>query len=175
MNWLTWCAPSAELPLGGAGRVGHACGGVGLSGSGLSLRLHTERAAVARRAYLILKELYGVKAEVRVSQGSKLAQRNRYALAAPPGGGHRPDAPGHRRLHPAGGPDRPAPGGSCPSDQRVLPAGLPAGRLSGGGFLADPAKAYHLEFVAGDDQLAFQTRNPLRRSASRQNHSAKRS
>ncbi|MGI6200141.1 MAG: DNA-binding protein WhiA [Christensenellales bacterium] len=146
------CCRLAEL----AGLV-HACGGVGLSGSGLSLRLHTERAAVARRAYLILKELYGVKAEVMVSQGSKLAQRNRYALAAPPGEatdrmlqdtGAFTRQEGRIALHQVA-PARVISKECC---QRAYLRGV----FLGAGSLADPAKAYHLEFVAGDDQLAFQ-------------------
>jgi len=138
------CCELAELAA-----LLHTAGSISISGGALSLRLDTENAAVARRAFLLIKNLYGVHASMQM-QTNQLKRNHIYSLTI--------GAPAARmvamdvRLIGEEGLGLGADTSFLTS--RCCKVSFVRGAFLGGGSVTNPEKRYHLEFVCGQKEFA---------------------
>ena len=127
----------------------HTAGSISISGGAFTLRIDTENAAVARRAFLLIKSLYGVhtKTEMHTNQ---LKHNHIYTLII--------DAAIARmvaldtRLI---GDEGIAFGGDTSFlTNRCCKIAFARGAFLGGGSITNPEKRYHVEFVCNQKEFA---------------------
>lgn len=128
----------------GAGGTGH-----------LHLKLASENAAVARKAFSLVKGLLHTSSEVTVERQQRLRRANRYVVRAIVPGGS-----AHPMLHHLGLLDRRgAVTGSSPSaliGRACCRRAFLRGAFMGSGFVSEPKHPYHLELVFSRRELADQ-------------------
>lgn len=125
-------------------------------GSGhLHLKLATENAAVARKAFSLVKGLLHTSSEVAVERQQRLRRANRYVVRAA-----MPDTSAQSMLHHLGLVDRRgAVTGSSPTNlvgRACCRRAFLRGAFMGSGFLSEPERPYHLEMVLARRELADQ-------------------
>ena len=139
------CCEQAELAA-----MLHTAGSISISGGAFSLRLDTENAAVARRAFTLIKNLYGVPASTQM-HSNQLKHNHIYSLTigAPTA---RMVAMDVRLISEEGlglGEDMSF------LDRRCCKVAFVRGAFLGGGSVTNPEKRYHLEFVSGQKEFAL--------------------
>lgn len=134
------------------------CGNVSLgagAGSQPGLLAQAGSAAVARRYFKLVKELWELKAEILVRDSSHFKKNRIYTLRVPPQEGVRHILAGYADI-PDGNPW--SLGGQLGQGVSVAEA-LPSeccrraylrGAFLAGGFVSDPMRSYHLEIVCQD-------------------------
>ena len=138
------CCEIAELSA-----LMHTAGSINISGGALSLRVDTENAAVARRAFLLIKSLYGVHTTTQMHT-NQLKQNHIYSLNIDAASA-RMVALDTRLL----GTD-----GLFPEADLSLASGrcckiaFVRGAFLGGGSVTNPEKRYHMEFVCSQQEFA---------------------
>ncbi len=138
------CCELAELAA-----MIHTAGSISISGGALSLRLDTENAAVARRAFLLIKHLYGVHAATQM-QSNQLKRNHIYSLTVGASSA-RMVAMDVRLMGDEGlglGADMSF------LSSRCCKVAFVRGAFLGGGSVTNPEKRYHLEFVCGQKEFA---------------------
>jgi len=127
-------------------------GSLQISGRKVSLNLFNHNAAVARKMFTLLKDLYGVQAEVMVKKKMRLNKNNVYLVRVPPQEGLAEILVDLGMLDESG----------------LLRSGLHQellrteccrraylrGIFLGGGSVNDPGGTYHLELITGNERLA---------------------
>ncbi len=133
----------------------------------ITLRLVTENAAIARKIFILLKELYGLNVAIMVRKNRHLKKNNSYIMETTA-------AMGAKRILRETGvlTDRQDSGGAiglnyCIPDKmvenRCCGRAYIRGAFLGGGSVSDPGKAYHLEFVTSSGYHAKGLRNLVNR------------
>lgn len=140
------CCKLAELAA-----LIHTSGTIQFSGrEKVNLKVSTENAFIARRIYMLVKDLYNIQPEVLVRKNRRLRKNNNYILLIPQQLAPRKiledtfilyrDTDGNTGIH---------------SDiskelikRRCCKKSYLRGAFLGGGSVSDPEKAYHLEFIA---------------------------
>ena len=135
----------------------HTAGAVSISGGTFSLRIDTENAAVARRAFLLIKSLYGVHAKMQMHT-NQLKQNHIYSLTI--------DAKSARmvaldtRLI---GDDGFFFGADLSFvSARCCKIAFVRGAFLGGGSVTNPEKRYHMEFVCRQKEFAVELLNIIK-------------
>ncbi|HHU78569.1 MAG: DNA-binding protein WhiA [Caldicoprobacterales bacterium] len=140
------CCKSAELAA-----LIHTSGTVQLTGKKrISLKVSTENASIARRIFMLVKDLYNISPEVLVRKKRRLRKNNTYILLVSLSEHSEKilkDA--HILIHDADG------NMGIRLDinkdlvkKRCCKRSYLRGVFLGGGSVSDPEKAYHLEFIA---------------------------
>lgn len=144
------CCARAELAA-----LFHTAGTICIQGhEQLSIQMETESAIVARRAYSLIKYLYGVHPEILVMKNKRLRKGNHYILKAAE---RSDDILGDMRILYADG-----------QGDRDIHADIDSGLVRtyccrkaylrgaflAGGSVSDPERSYHLEIVAHSDEHA---------------------
>lgn len=138
------CCELAELSA-----LIHTAGSISISGGGFSLRVDTENAAVARRVFGLIKNIYGVQAKTQMHT-NQLKHNHIYSLAV--------DKAAARMMamdtHILG--DEGFEFGSDASflTTRCCRIAFVRGAFLGGGSITNPEKRYHMEFVCGQKEFA---------------------
>jgi len=126
----------------------HTAGSIQISG-GVSLRIDTENPAVARRAFLLIKNLYGVQSVMQMHT-NQLKRNHIYSLTV--------DKSAARMVAMdigIMGTDGIGFGSDVPfSGKRCCRIAFARGAFLGGGSVTNPEKRYHLEFVCGQKEFA---------------------
>ena len=138
------CCELAELSA-----LIHTAGSISISGGGFSLRIDTENAAVARRVFQLLKNLYGIQARTQM-QTNQLKGNHIFSLTIDKTSA-RMVAVDTRLLGDEGlsfGADA-----SFLRDECCKVAFV-RGAFLGGGSITNPEKRYHMEFVCGQEEFA---------------------
>jgi hypothetical protein len=142
------CCQRAELTA-----LLHTAGSISISGRELALRLDTEHAGVARRAFMITKSLYGTSAKMEM-QTNRLKQNHIYSLRIDPATAqiialdtNLMDEDG---IHT----------GALPLSQReCCRIAFVRGAFLGGGSVTNPERRYHMEFVCSHKDFAEELLN----------------
>lgn len=127
----------------------HTAGSVQISGGVFSLRIDTENAAVARRTFALVKNIYGVQSKTQMHT-NQLKRNHIYSLTID-GSAARMVAMDARILGEEGlnlGMD------SAIAGSRCCKIAFVRGAFLGGGSVTNPEKRYHLEFVCGQKEFA---------------------
>lgn len=127
----------------------HTAGSVMISGGVFSLRIDTENPAVTRRAFLLIKNIYGFQS-VMQRHTNQLKRNHIYSLSVEKAAA-RMVALDVGILGDEGfgfGKDMPFVSGRCCKIAFVR------GAFLGGGSITNPEKRYHLEFVCGQKEFA---------------------
>lgn len=127
-------------------------GSLQISGRGVSLNVFNHNAAVARKIFILLKDLYGIQAEVLVKKKMRLNKNNVYLVRVPPQEGLAEilvdlgmrDESGLLRS----GVHQELLRTEC--CRRAYLRGV----FLGGGSVNDPGGTYHLELITGNERLA---------------------
>lgn len=139
------CCKKAELAA-----LVQICGTIHLSGrKKVTLRVNTENAGIARRIYLLLKEIYNVQTEVMIRKNQRLRKNNNYYLVL---------SNGHQVMNILNdiGIVKGQNDGSLWINRtidsqivkkRCCKRAYIRGAFLGGGSVSDPEKIYHLEIV----------------------------
>ncbi len=127
----------------------HTAGSISISGGGFSLRIDTENAAVARRVFLLLKNLYGIQAKTQMHT-NQLKRNHIYSLSVEKSAA-RMVAVDTRLLGDEGF--------NFDTDTTFLTdhccrIAFVRGAFLGGGSITNPEKRYHMEFVCGQKEFA---------------------
>ena len=114
----------------------------------------SSNAAVARRYFKLVKELWGLAAEIMVRESSHFRKSKIYTLRIPPQQGVRQVLDVFARI-PDGNPWNAGFGAAAEGMQSVFAAeccrrAYLRGAFLGSGFVSDPQKSYHLEIVCQD-------------------------
>jgi len=127
----------------------HTAGSISISGGAMSLRIDTENAAVARRAFLLIKSLYGVHTKTQMHT-NQLKQNHIYSLYIDPANARMVALDtrliGQEGLFPESGPS--------PNMSRCCKIAFVRGAFLGGGSITNPEKRYHMEFVCSQQEFA---------------------
>jgi len=138
------CCELAELAA-----MLHTAGSISISGGAFMLRLDTENAAVARRAFLLIKNLYGVHASTQM-HSNQLKNNHIYSLTI--------GAPAARMVAMDArliGDEGLGLGADMSFlSSRCCKVAFVRGAFLGGGSVTNPEKRYHLEFVSGQKEFA---------------------
>ncbi len=138
------CCELAELAA-----MLHTAGSISISGGAFTLRLDTENAAVARRAFALIKRLYGVNAATQM-HSNQLKHNHIYSLTIDKSVA-RMVAVDVRLIGEEGlglGADMSFLSGCC------CKVAFVRGAFLGGGSVTNPEKRYHMEFVSGQKEFA---------------------
>lgn len=138
------CCEQAELAA-----MLHTAGSISISGGGFTLRLDTENAAVARRAFALIKRLYGVNAATQM-HSNQLKNNHIYSLTIDKSVA-RMVAVDVRLMGEEGlglGTDMSFLSSYC------CKVAFVRGAFLGGGSVTNPEKRYHMEFVCGQKEFA---------------------
>lgn len=138
------CCELAELAA-----MIHTAGSISISGGVFTLRLDTENAAVARRAFLLIKNLYGVSATTQM-HSNQLKHNHIYSLTIDASIA-RMVAMDVRLIGEEGlgmGADTSFLSSQC------CKVAFVRGAFLGGGSVTNPERRYHLEFVCGQKEFA---------------------
>ena len=146
------CCMLAEL----AGII-HISGVVEISGRGrYSLKISTENASLARRIFVLFKNIYDINAEILVRKNTRLRKKNSYLLVIPASNYTK------RILIDTSSVYRNDNGQVVVKedidkelvDRRCCKKAYLRGAFLGGGSMSDPEKMYHLEFVTHRKEYA---------------------
>lgn len=138
------CCELAELAA-----MIHTAGSISISGGAFALRIDTENAAVARRAFSLVKNLYGIHAVMQMHT-NQLKRNHIYSLTVDAPAAHMV-AMDVRLIGDEGlglGTDMSFLGNRCCKVSFVR------GAFLGGGSVTNPEKRYHLEFVCSQKEFA---------------------
>ncbi len=138
------CCELAELSA-----VIHTAGSISISGGAFSLRVDTENAAVARRVFALIKNLYGIQAKTQM-QTNHLKHNHIYSLSVERETARMVAMDTHI-LGDEGlefGTDADFLSSKCCQIAFVR------GAFLGGGSITNPEKRYHMEFVCGQKEFA---------------------
>lgn len=147
------CCKYAELAA-----LIYACGTIHLAGkSKVSLRINTENASIARRIFILIKDLYNIQAQVMVRKNQRLRKNNNYFLLLSNDqgaqkilenlgilyrGDNKHDIMIYQKINPG------------LIKKRCCKKSYLRGAFLGGGSVSDPEKTYHLEFVCHTEAYA---------------------
>ncbi|MGI6174821.1 MAG: DNA-binding protein WhiA [Christensenellales bacterium] len=120
--------------------------------NGVKLTIHTEHEGIARRIAALCEELYEAGAEVRVKEGKRLQKRALYTLIIQ--GESALNILKNTKILSMDDPIQLLPFDGAPMKRKSCRAAFLRGCYLGCGSLSDPNKAYHLEFVPQNDDLA---------------------
>jgi len=146
------CCEMAEL-----GALIRTAGSLGFSGGAMTLRIDTENPSVARRAFSLIKQLYGVHAAMQMHT-NPLKSNHIYSLSVV-GASARLVATDTRLLDEDGihfAADAAQLGSACCRIAYVR------GAFLGGGSVTNPEKRYHMEFVCSQKEFAEGLLNIIR-------------
>jgi DNA-binding protein WhiA len=120
----------------------------------VSLKVSTENASIARRIFMLIKDLYNLNPEVLIRRNRRLRKNNIYMLLVTNGPAAQkiledvfilyPDAEGNIRIHTEINPKL--------VRKNCCKRSYLRGAFLGGGSVSDPEKAYHLEFIAHSEK-----------------------
>jgi DNA-binding protein WhiA len=141
------CCKLAELSA-----ILHLTGSISVSAGRFTLRADTENAAVARRAFSLIKELFDIPSNIEMKK-NRLKKNHIYSLVISEGG----DA--LQVLQKCGVVAR---GNIFKTEhvresivsRRCCKTAFLRGAFLGGGSISNPEKMYHLEFVSGSETFA---------------------
>lgn len=133
----------------------HISGSIHFAGrEQIALKISTENASVARRIYLLIKELYNPQIEVLVRKNKRLRKNNSYLLLVPQSQQARKileetctlykDPSGNMGIHSTIAPRL--------VKKKCCKRSYIRGAFLGGGSVSDPEKTYHLEFVVHNEE-----------------------
>ncbi len=131
----------------------HTAGALSISGEGVSLRLDTEHAAVARRAFQIVKSLYGVGARMEMHT-NRLKQNHIYSLLIGPSAAQMVTLDTHLND-----PDGIHASAEMALKRRCCSIAFVRGAFLGGGSVTNPERYYHMEFVCSQKDFAQELLN----------------
>ena len=131
----------------------HTAGSISLSGRGLALRLDTEHPAVARRAFQIIKSLYGTSAKMEMHT-NRLKQNHIYSLLIDPATAQMVAL--DTQLMDADGIHTSA---LSLSQRKCCRIAFVRGAFLGGGSVTNPERRYHMEFVCSQKDFAEELLN----------------
>lgn len=142
------CCELAELTA-----LLHTAGSISISGRGVALRLDTEHAGVARRAFQIIKSLYGTSAKMEMHT-NRLKQNHIYTLVVDPESAkmivldtHLMDSDG---IHMSA---------QAAAQRECCRIAFVRGAFLGGGSVTNPERRYHMEFVCSQEDFAQELLN----------------
>lgn len=127
-------------------------GSLQISGGRVSLNMFNHNAAVARKLFKLLKELYGVQAEVLVKKKMRLNKNNVYLVRVPPQDGITEMLRDLGMLDGNG-----LPGEGISQDllrSECCRRSYLRGVFLGGGSVNNPGGTYHLEVITGNERHA---------------------
>jgi len=131
----------------------HTAGSLSLSGGGLSLRVDTEHAAVARRTFQLVKSLYGTSARMEMHT-NRFKQNHIYSLMIDPAtaqtvalDAHLLDEDG---IHASA---------QAAAQRECCRIAFLRGAFLGGGSVTNPERRYHMEFVCSQKDFADELLN----------------
>ncbi len=127
----------------------HTAGAINISGGTLTLHIDTENAAVARRAFSIVKRLYGVNAKMEMHT-NPLKGNHIYSLVIGEDSARMVAVDTH--LIEEGGISFSADASFLKN--RCCRISFLRGAFLGGGSITNPEKRYHMEFVCGQKEFA---------------------
>lgn len=138
------CCDIAELSA-----IMHTAGAINISGGALTLHIDTENAAVARRAFSIVKRLYGVHAKMEMHT-NQLKGNHIYSLVIGEANARMVAIDTHLIEEE---------GISFNTDtsflkNRCCKVSFLRGAFLGGGSITNPEKRYHMEFVCRQKEFA---------------------
>lgn len=139
------CCMTAEL----AGII-HTSGTIQISGGGrYRLKIATENASLARRIFVLFKELYGINAEILVRKNTRLRKKNSYLLIIPISKYTKQILLDTYSIYISDAENVALSKGIDPAlvRKRCCKMAYLKGAFLGGGSMSDPEKMYHLEFV----------------------------
>ncbi len=133
----------------------HTSGTIHLEGKGqVNLKITTENSFIARRLFMIIKDLYHASAEILIRKNSRLRKNNSYILhIAKPGLSSQilrdtyilyNDSNDNTRIN-----------SDISSElikKKCCKKAYLRGAFLGGGSVSDPEKAYHMEFIAHSEK-----------------------
>lgn len=133
----------------------HTAGSVRISGGVFSLRVDTENPAVARRIFLLLKNLYGIQS-VMERHTNQLKRNHIYSLFIE-------KAAARMVALDVGifGDEGFGIGKDTPVKGRCCKIAFIRGAFLGGGSITNPEKRYHLEFVCGQKEFTHLLLNTI--------------
>lgn len=139
----------------------HMCGSINFEGSNkVSLTLRTENAAIARRAFKMIKIKYNVEARVVISKNIQFKNRNIYTVKVESANKAKDILINLHILDTNGGLitianeiNREFIKNDCCKRAYIR------GSFLGGGSLSNPDKAYHMEFTCHEENYAVQLMN----------------
>jgi DNA-binding protein WhiA len=131
----------------------HTAGSLSLSGGGLTLRLDTEHAAVARRAFQIVKSLYGASARMEMHT-NRFKQNHIYSLLIDPGTAQTVALDAHLLdddgIHASA---------QAAAQRECCRVAFVRGAFLGGGSVTNPERRHHMEFVCNQKDFAQELLN----------------
>lgn len=142
------CCELAELTA-----LLHTAGSIHISGHGVALRLDTEHAGVARRAFQIIKSLYGMSAKMEMHT-NRLKHNHIYALLIDPGTAQTVVLDTHLMD-----PDGIRMSAEAAAQRECCRIAFVRGAFLGGGSVTNPERRYHMEFVCSQKDFAEQLLN----------------
>lgn len=131
----------------------HTAGSMSLSGGGLSLRLDTENAAVARRAFQLVKGLYGMSARMEMHT-NRFKQNHIYSLVIDPATSQTVALDSHLLDE-----DGIKAGAQAAAQRECCRIAFLRGAFLGGGSVTNPERRYHMEFVCSQKDFADELLN----------------
>lgn len=125
----------------------YTAGTILISGGVLSIRIDTENPAVARRVFLLLKNLYGIQAQMS-RHTNQLKKNHIYSLII--------EKASARMLAIEAGilEDEVFSFNTAHIGKRCCKIAFVRGAFLGGGSVTNPEKRYHMEFVCGQKEFA---------------------
>lgn len=128
----------------------HISGVIEISGRGrYSLKISTENASLARRIFVLFKELYNINAEILVRKNTRLRKKNSYLLVIPTSNDTKKILADTYSIY-RNETEHIALNGTIDSsliENGCCKKAYLRGAFLGGGSMSDPEKMYHLEFV----------------------------
>jgi DNA-binding protein WhiA len=131
----------------------HTAGSISLSGRGLALRLDTEHAATARRAFSIVKSLYGTAAGMEMHT-NRLKQNHIYSLLIDSATAQSISLDAHLMD-----PDGIRSSAEALLQRECCRTAFVRGAFLGGGSVTNPERRYHMEFVCSQKDFAQELLN----------------
>lgn len=143
------CCKEAELAA-----LARLDGTLHIDGEQLSLDIRTANAAVARKIFTLVKDIFGISTKVLVRRKVRLRKNNIYSIRVPAQAAVRDFFCAFRPDGREGVPSRLLVRECC---RRSYLRGL----FLGGGSVSSPDRAYHLEITTDDPQLAGEVKQLL--------------
>jgi len=141
------CCQTAELSA-----LFHMTLSIFISGGRYSLRADTESAAVARRAFVLVKNLFSIHARIEMRQ-NRLKKNHIYSLVIPDHDGALQILKGTSLTSPGDIFKDPGADASLVA-KRCCRIAFLRGAFLGGGSISNPEKMYHMEFVSAAEEFA---------------------
>lgn len=123
---------------------------------GLSFRISTENPAIARRIFMLLKDIFSIHTDILVKKNNSLKKNNIYILVVTPEMGARNILikSGILRESTGGGISFNNKIGSDIAKKNCCKRAYIRGAFLGGGSISNPEKTYHMEFVTNSMEHA---------------------